>query len=208
MVARARLNFTPDARSRPCSPRRGRAAIRAATGIALTSWKTRAPADRATRSMSSAALGAGGPHPAMKLDRHVDGETLHGLLRLALVGAEPIQSSALATSSRKSARSVGLRGAARAGVLRPERFCVLDDGHGSGKWRGAFWYTKDGCMEGLPFAMNSFDTRYISSIHSLQRENWWWRRGLVNIAFTALRCLRQTEQRLGWSGPTALGWTR
>jgi hypothetical protein len=25
----------------------------------------------------------------MKLDRHVDGETLHGLLRLALVGAEP-----------------------------------------------------------------------------------------------------------------------
>jgi hypothetical protein len=25
----------------------------------------------------------------MKLDRHVDDETLHGLLRLALVGAEP-----------------------------------------------------------------------------------------------------------------------
>jgi hypothetical protein len=78
----------------------------------------------------------------------------------------------------------------------------------AGSGGGAFWYTKDGCMEGLPFAMNSFDTRYISSIHSLQRENWWWRRGLVNIAFTALRCLRQTEQRLGWSGPTALGWTR
>jgi hypothetical protein len=78
------LNFTPDARSRPCSPRRGRAAIRAATGIALTSleFALQRIAQHARRHQS-------GLDPAMKLDRHVDGETLHGLLRLALVGAEP-----------------------------------------------------------------------------------------------------------------------
>jgi hypothetical protein len=33
------------------------------------------------------------------------------------------------------ARRLGLRRAARAGVLHPERFCVLDDGHGGGKRR-------------------------------------------------------------------------
>jgi hypothetical protein len=44
----------------------------------------------------------------MKLDRHVDGESLHGLLGLTAVGAEP-QSSALATTFRKSARSVMTR---------------------------------------------------------------------------------------------------
>jgi hypothetical protein len=40
----------------------------------------------------------------MKLDRHVDGEPFH-LLRLTVVGAEPAQSSALATTFMKSVRS-------------------------------------------------------------------------------------------------------
>jgi hypothetical protein len=45
----------------------------------------------------------------MKLDRHVEGETLRGLLGFTAVGAEPAQSSALATTFMKSVRSVMTR---------------------------------------------------------------------------------------------------
>src|SRR6516165_10010541 len=54
----------------------------------------------------------------MQRDRHVDGESLHGLLRLALVGAAA-QSSALATTLRKSVRLVMARLLESADELTP-----------------------------------------------------------------------------------------